>query len=156
MARLTAQYSASRTVREYTEDHYIPAAVSYNARAAEGGKLGAELLTWEQTLNAHWNTISFGSLKVQSSGAALRFDVPVHLGEVDPAAVQVELFAAGRNGAGPVRKAMDRGVQSPDGWFTYSVSVADDRPAGEFTPRVIPHHAGASVPLEAGPILWQK
>jgi starch phosphorylase len=156
MARLTAQYSANRTVREYTEDHYIPAAVSYNARAADGGKLGAELLAWQQSLNALWNTISFGSLKVASNGGALRFEVPVHLGEVDPAAVQVELFAAGRNGDGPLRKAMDRGAQSPDGGFTYSVSVADDRSAGEFTPRVIPHHSGASVPLEAGPILWQK
>jgi hypothetical protein len=36
------------------------------------------------------------------------------------------------------------------------VSVEGDRPCAEFTPRVIPHHPSASVPLEAGQILWQK
>jgi len=156
MARLTPQYSAYRTVRQYTEDHYLPAAVSYIARAAQGGKLGGEVLAWEQTLSAHWNTISFGSLKVESKGRALHFEVPVYLGELDPSAVQVELFAAGRNGDGPLRKAMNRGAQLPNGGLIYAVSVEDDRPPSAFTPRVIPRHPSASVPLEAGQILWQK
>jgi starch phosphorylase len=156
MARLTPEYSANRTVRQYTEDHYIPAAAGYSARAAEGGKLGGEVLAWEQTLSAHWNTISFGSLKVESKDGALHFQVAVYLWELDPSAVRVELFAGGRNGDGPLRKAMDRGVQLPDGGFMYAASVADDRPSSDFTPRVIPHHPSASVPLEAGQILWQK
>ena len=156
MARLTPEYSANRTVRQYTEDHYIPAAAGYSARAAEGGKLGDEVLAWEQTLSAHWNTISFGSLKVESKNGFVHFEVPVYLGELDPSAVQVELFAAGRNGDGPLRKAMDRGAQLPNGGLIYAVSVEDDRTSSAFTPRVIPRHPSASVPLEAGQILWQK
>jgi starch phosphorylase len=156
MARLTPEYSAYRTVRQYTEDRYLPAAAAYTARAAQGGKLGGEVLAWEQTLGAHWNTITFGSLQVESKDGAVHFEVPVYLGEVDPGAVQVELFAAGRNGDGPLRKTMDRGVQLPDGGFIYAVSVRGDRPSSEFTPRVIPRHPSASVPLEAGQILWQK
>ena len=35
MARLTPRFSANRTVREYTEQHYLPAAAAYRARAAE-------------------------------------------------------------------------------------------------------------------------
>ena len=156
MARLTPQYSANRTVREYTEHHYIPGAIAYCSRAAESGKLGGEVLAWEQKLSAHWNTISFGSIKVESKDRALHFEVPVHLGEVDPSAVQVELFAAGRNGDEPLRKAMVRGAQLPDGGFIFAASVEDDRPSSEFTPRVIPHHPSASVPLEASEILWQR
>jgi starch phosphorylase len=35
MTRLTPRFSASRTVREYTEPHYLPAASAYRGRAAD-------------------------------------------------------------------------------------------------------------------------
>ena len=41
MAQLTPTFSANRSVREYTEDHYLPAAEAYARRAADKGKLGA-------------------------------------------------------------------------------------------------------------------
>ena len=37
MAQLTPRFSASRTVREYTEQHYLPAASAYLERAADKG-----------------------------------------------------------------------------------------------------------------------
>ena len=40
MAQLTPRFSASRTVREYTEQHYLPAAASYRERAANKGAVG--------------------------------------------------------------------------------------------------------------------
>ena len=52
MARLTPRFSTNRTVREYTERHYLPAAAAYRARAADkgavgsaGGQLGADAET---------------------------------------------------------------------------------------------------------------
>src|SRR6202034_1624465 len=50
MARLTPQFSAHRTLREYTDRHYVPAAQAYAKRAAEGGKLGAEVAAWQAAL----------------------------------------------------------------------------------------------------------
>ena len=38
----------------------------------------------------------------------------------------------------------------------YTGQVAASRPAGDFTPRVVPFKAGALVPLEADQILWQR
>ena len=40
MARLTPRFSANRTVREYTEQHYLPAAAAYRERAADKGAIG--------------------------------------------------------------------------------------------------------------------
>jgi glycogen phosphorylase len=37
MARLTPRFSANRAVREYTEQHYLPAAAAYRERAANKG-----------------------------------------------------------------------------------------------------------------------
>jgi len=39
---------------------------------------------------------------------------------------------------------------------TYSAQIAATRPAEEYTIRIIPYHAHASVPLEASQILWQR
>ena len=35
MARLTPRFSANRTVREYTEQHYLPAATAYHLRMCQ-------------------------------------------------------------------------------------------------------------------------
>ena len=40
--------------------------------------------------------------------------------------------------------------------FTYSASVPTSRPAADYTPRLVPQHAGALVPLEAPFILWHE
>jgi starch phosphorylase len=156
MARLTAEYCAHRAVRQYTERHYIPAAAAYAARADQRGKLGGEVLAWQQTLNSNWNSVSFGPLRVEDQQGGIRFEVPVHLGSIDPCAVRVELFAAGQNGEEPLRKAMDRGALISQNTFQYSASVDGHRSASDFTPRVVPWHANASVPLEARQIIWQK
>jgi glycogen phosphorylase len=38
----------------------------------------------------------------------------------------------------------------------YHATVSKGRPANDYTPRVIPYHAEASVPLEANFILWHE
>ena len=42
MARLTPEFSAGRAIRDYTEDHYLPAAVAYQERGKDDGVVGAE------------------------------------------------------------------------------------------------------------------
>jgi starch phosphorylase len=148
MARLTPQYSANRAVRQYTEEHYVPAASAYNARIAQGGKLAKEILAWQQKLAGDWGGVSFGALKAESRNGAMHIEVPVHLGALDPGLVQVELFAEGNGG--PLRIVMERNES------VYSATVQSDRPASDFTPRLVPYHPSASVPIEANEILWQK
>jgi starch phosphorylase len=155
MARLTPEYSANRVVRQYTEN-YVAAATAYTARADQRGKLGVEVLAWQQKVAAEWSGVYFGSLKVESKGGLHHFEIPVHFGGLGPDAVRVELFADGRNGEEPMRKPMDRGAQLPANGFLYSTSVKDNRSASDFTPRVVPYHPSARVPLEASQILWQK
>jgi glycogen phosphorylase len=156
MARLTPAYSAARTVREYTANHYVPAAAAYAARAEQKGKLGAEIAGWQQKVAAEWNGVAFGPLKVESKDGGHSFEVVVYQGQLEPDADSVELFAAGHNGDRAFRMPMDRGPRLSDGGFLYSTTVADGRNPNDFTPRVAPHHRDVSVPLEAAEILWQK
>src|SRR6266850_2041651 len=46
MAELTPRFSADRTVREYTEQQYLPAAAAYQARAADNGSMGRQITDW--------------------------------------------------------------------------------------------------------------
>ena len=52
MARLTPQFSANRTVREYTEQHYLPAAAAYRSalptRAQWAGKWSIGSTLWKR------------------------------------------------------------------------------------------------------------
>jgi starch phosphorylase len=156
MARLTPTFSTNRTVREYTETHYLPAAAAFRERAADGGRQGAALLAWRKQLERCWGTARFMALNVRTQGDQHGFRVHVDLGELDPEGVRVELYAEGPNGGTPVRQLMTRTerLAGSSTRYVYRGEVRASRPASDFTPRLMPFHAGASVPLEAPFILW--
>lgn len=157
MARLTPRFSANRVVREYTERHYLPAAAGYRARAAEKGALGAGVLAWQRHLAAHWPEARFGAVAVQTRDDHHDFAVQLSLGGLDPEAVRVELYADPTDGGEPARHVMarDRTLAAPDA-YEYRGRVPASRPASDYTPRLVPHHPGALVPLEAPRILWPR
>jgi starch phosphorylase len=158
MAQLTPRFSADRTVREYTEQHYLPAVSAYRERAADKGAVGRQVVNWQHTLEQQWATLRFGEVKVETKGEQLVFDVQVYLDDLDPKAVRVELYANQVNGAGPVRQEMMRArrlVGAASG-YVYSATVSATRPATDYTARVLPHCSGVAVPLEASHILWQR
>jgi starch phosphorylase len=156
LARLAPEYSANRVVRQYTENHYIPAAQAYAARTAQRGKLGGEILEWQKQLARGWQGVHFGALRVDSTQGSMHIEVPVYLGGLDARSIMVELFAEGHDGSAPARKAMDCGGRLPDNAFLFTATVDSNRPASDYTARLIPYHPNASVPLEASEISWQK
>jgi len=62
MVLLTPAFSANRTVRQYTEEHYLPAAAAYAAHAAKNGKAGAGLFAWHSEIARRWSDVRFGTL----------------------------------------------------------------------------------------------
>jgi starch phosphorylase len=159
MASLTARFSANRMVREYTGLHYLPAAAAYRRRSSKNARLAADIEAWRESLAQAWPGLRFGSVSVTRSNGGLRFEVQVYLGDVEASAVRVELYAEpSRDGEVPVRVAMERGCLLPGAihGFTYNTTFATNRPADDFTPRVVPAHGAAAIPLEAPFILWQK
>ena len=156
MARLTPAFSTNRAVRQYTEEHYLSAAARFRERAANGGLLGADLVAWQAELAKHWSSLRFGSATVQQQGGQYLFQVQVLINGINPDAVRVELYADGGKDAAPMTQPMNRGERlgGAESAFTYTAFVPTTRPAAEYTPRLVPQHAGALVPLEAPLILW--
>ena len=106
MARLTPRFSAHRAVREYTEQHYLPAATAYRERAANKGAFGRQMVDWQHSLEQKWAALHFGEVKVETRGEQHVFEVQVYLNGLDPQAVRVELYADGINGGDLVREVM--------------------------------------------------
>jgi starch phosphorylase len=158
MARLAPEFSVGRTLRQYTEDHYLPAASGYGQRAAKESALGAELLRWQQNIARQWNTVRFGTMRIETHDNQHFIEVEVLPGNLSLSDLRVELYASPVGSGGSVLATMTACEQCTDGKriATYSVQVAATRAASDYTPRIVPCYPNASVPLEAAQILWQR
>jgi starch phosphorylase len=158
MARLTPRFSANRAVCEYTEQHYLPAAIACQTRAANKGTVGKQMVDWRHNLDEKWATLHFGAEKVETHDANHIIEVQVSLHGLDPRAVRVELFADGIKGSPPVRQEMTclHSLSDESGGYVYSATVSANRPPADYTARVMPRCDGVAIPLEDSRILWQR
>jgi len=158
MARLTPRFSADRAVREYTEQHYLPAATAFHSRIANKGAIGRQVVDWQQALDRKWGSLRFGELRVETHADHHVFEIETFLNDFDPYDVRVELYADGINGGDPIRQEMKCAGPLPDASrrCIYHATVPTTRPAGDYTTRVIPQRSGVAVPLECQRILWQR
>jgi starch phosphorylase len=157
MARLTPRFSANRTVREYTEQYYLPAATAYRERAANQGAVGRQLVDWQHAVDRHWDSLRFGEVKVTTDGKQHLFEIQLYLGDLDPDTVRVELYADGPYRGSPVRQEMEflrPGAGTT--YYVYRASVPSARSSADYTARLIPHDHGVAIPLEDARILWQR
>jgi starch phosphorylase len=158
MARLTPRYSANRAVREYTEQHYLPAGAAYRSRIANEGAIGRKIVDWRHSLEQKWPRLRFGEVRVETRGDQHVFEVQVFLNDLSPTAVRVELCAAGVMGSAAVRQEMKcvRNVAGAAGGYVYHAAVSAARQSADYTARVTPYCEGVTIPLEEPRILWQR
>jgi starch phosphorylase len=158
MARLTPRFSTARTVTEYTEQHYLPAAAAYRASAEGKAGMVRRRVEGRKTLADQWSAIRFGTLTSETRAERHQVSVQVFLGAAAPDAVKVELYADGQNGGDPVRQEMTRASQpaAADGGVCYQAAVSGGRPANEYTARIMSRDDGPARIAAGGLILWQK
>lgn len=158
MATLTPQFSANRTVREYTEMYYLPAATRYCHRVADKGAAGDSIVKLRQAIGDEWDKITFGEVTTESIANGFLFHVPVALSPLTPDQVTVELYAAGMIGGEPsICIKMETDSPNDDGNnYVYTVMVTTQRLARDFKARILPAYEGIAVPLEDNRIRWQR
>jgi glycogen phosphorylase len=158
MAQLTPRFSADRTVREYTEQHYIPSASVYLERAANKGEKGKQIVEQVQTLENKWHSLHFGNIKYESFKQEYKFEIQVYFNDLNPDSIEVQLYANGINNEAPVIQKMTRGSKIDDkgNGYLYNAFVNEERPALDYTARAVPDFPGISIPLEISRILWQR
>jgi glycogen phosphorylase len=158
MARLTPRFSANRAVCEYTEQHYLPAAIACQSRVANKGAVGKQMVDWRHSLDQKWGTLNFGAVKVETRDGKHIIEVQVGLHGLDPKVVRVELYADGIKDSPPVRQEMTclHPLADESGGYAFSATVPATRPPADYTARVMPRCDGVEIPLEDPRILWQR
>ncbi|HEY0297618.1 MAG TPA: alpha-glucan family phosphorylase, partial [Arachidicoccus sp.] len=157
MGILTPKFSANRTVREYTEKYYLPAATAYKNRAADNGAEGKNILHIINDLNCMWDKIKFGNMETLSFDKGYQFNIEVLLDEGKLENIVVEMYADGINGSASERIKMDKVALSEDGKvYRYEAKVFTKRQANDYTVRIIPYYKSINVPLETSLIHWQR
>jgi starch phosphorylase len=148
MARLTPQFSSNRTVREYAEKFYLPAAVNYQKRSENNGALAKQIVDWQTAIEQNWDKVGFGEVKIENN----QFEAQVYLNDLSTQAIKVELYSAAltieMNDQGRIPDTRDGHI--------YRAEVPAENPASSFTARIIPYFPDVSIPLELVRILWQR
>jgi len=156
ITELTTKYSSNRMLRQYVEQHYLTRAEQIQRRTSDGGELAMDIEIWRSTLDRHWAMLHFGDLDVTSDSGCHLFKLPVYLDELEVDMVEVQLFAEARQDQPEEIHPMQRLSELPGAvnGYLYQCRLQATRPREDYTPRLIPHHADAEVPLESQRILW--
>ncbi len=160
MARLTPRFAATRAVRDYTEQHYLPAAAAYAARAAEGGLEAAKLVARQHAWREGCDALRILTVEITTKGEHHTVLARIALGELAPASLRVEVYANAHDGGPPYRQEMERVIEDLAAGSMvpgeYRATVPGLRQANDYTVRVTHREAGLRVPLEDNWILWHK
>lgn len=156
MATLTAQFSANRTVREYTEKCYLPAASGFLNRAAEKGTKGKWIVDTKHFLHSKWNEIKFGDVKSDTIENGYSFSTTIYFDDDIKNQISVELFAGGIDKGQPeIIKMKLQSTSENKEDHIYHAEVKTKRDSNDYTVRVIPCYQNIAVPIEDNLILWQ-
>jgi len=98
------------------------------------------VVDWRHTATQKWGTLRFGEMKIETGGKKHVFEVQVFHNGLDSKAERVELYADGITGGAPARQEMKLIWQptTADGGFLYHAQVPANRPAADYTARLIP------------------
>ncbi len=156
VATLAPEFSSNRMLRDYVEQYYFPANAGYQRRIENNAALAKELSLWQQHVNQHWSAIYMQNLQVESSDTGHHFVLHVYLDDLMPDVVRVEIFADAVDDALPFCQLMQRNDALPGAvnGYIYATNVATDRPAADFTPRLVAAHSEVNIPAEEAHIKW--
>jgi starch phosphorylase len=156
MTQLTPQFSTNRMLLEYVRQYYLPAAADYAQRCADGAAVAQSLWQWERQVRHRWHEVHAGSLEVARDGEGWAFSLPVYLGDLPADSVAAQLYAEPADGGGSALVPMQAVGPMPGAinGVLFRARVATQRPASDFTARLVPAHPHAKVPLETNRIRW--
>jgi starch phosphorylase len=164
MRKLTPVFNTNRMVREYTEKLYLPA-MRRGLKLAENGMAGAIALAHaKDELRHKWNNIKVVGVHTSGNGhykvgETMQVEAMIELPDLDPSALQVELYAGHINASGHIDDAqiypMTYARQLAPGRHVFSGAI-QCRLSGRqgFALRVLPGFKDLASPFEPGLIIW--
>lgn len=155
MATLTPRFSANRTVREYAENGYLPAASNFLERSTKKGVEGKRITDAKKSLESKWSGIHFGEIKSEKIDDGYSFQAAINFDDEVKDKISVEIYSNSIDDGTPGIIKMDHKESNGNEHHFYA-DVKTSRDVNDFTIRVVPGYENISVPMEDNHILWQR
>jgi starch phosphorylase len=159
-------FNTNRMVRNYTEQCYEPSAMRSQRLMDDDQKRARALAAWKARVRRQWGKIRIERVWAEAAegqelkvGDQLQVQAKVHLGELKPTDVAVELFYGPLNAEGlivqgqalPTLIAQSKGK----GNFVFAGAIACHTSGRHgYALRIVPQHEDLGNPFEMGLILW--
>jgi glycogen phosphorylase len=157
-------FTTTRMVQEYMEKCYGPSAERFNRLSREGLKAAAALAHWRHAVSQAWPGVRVEAVEASGAdpmhvGGRLEVRARVHLGNLKPEDVEVQLFHGIVDNQGdipaPSTVSMSHNGALDGGRWVFTGTV-QCRTTGQhgFAVRVLPRHQELSNPFAPGLISW--
>mgnify|MGYP001388578375 FL=1 len=164
MESLCPVFNARRMAREYTEQFYVPAARRRQELETDDYERSRDLSDWKQRLVERWSSIKLESIDSQDQsdlrvGEELQVRASLHLGEVHPSELSVELYYGGLDDKAEISDAQSIPMNVTNGGengiheFEGRIRCDSSGRCG-FALRIVPNHPNLASPYELGLISW--
>lgn len=164
LSTLCPYFNTNRMVQEYVEKCYWPSTQRFTLLESDHLKKAHELADWRRKVGHGWPQVWVESVESRGSdplevGGQLEVKARVHLGQLAPDEVEVQLFHGVVDSFGEIPEprtvAMSHnGVHDGSIWlFTGAIPCRSSGQHG-FAVRVLPKHAALPNPFEPGLIVW--
>ncbi len=157
-------YNTHRMVREYTERFYLTADAIFRRLSEQDAARARALAAWLERVRAAWPQVRVEAvesrLRELKVGERLTVRVRVHLGELTPDDVNVEMYLGRVDADGEIQDAAVAGMQATGersgGSWVFQGSAAPCCRSGRhgYTVRVLPSHPDLTVAFLPGLITW--
>lgn len=156
MAELAPRFCSNRMLKEYIERFYLPSSHYYRSRLANNGELGRQLQAWHQSLQQYWPELHWGEKRVINQAEGFCIEVDLYLDGLSPELIEVQLYAdaTAQHSAECFDMHLEASKPGAIESYIYRRELITDRPAEDFTPRVVAHSDNALIPQENHLIYW--
>ncbi len=164
---VTPVFNTQRMVREYSEFMYEPAAAAGAKLSANGSAKAKEISAWKASIRKIWPQVRINEVRIANEdrvnilvGEALEVEARVHLGDLTPDFVRVQVYVGESDDnqiVRPITVDLVESKKDAHGDYLYRGSVpATESGAYGFNVRVIPTHPNLTQPHELRLITWGK
>ena len=164
MSRVGPNVSASRMLRQYTEDLYCPAAQRTADLRADHDERVKALVRWRRHIDRCWPSVAVTGTAYEelptAEGTTYRVTAQVSLGDLDAGDVDVQLLYGAIDLDDDLRdptvaSMVEDGDGDHPGWRRYTFDLDFDR-AGNFgfTARIVPSHPDLRNFAYLGKVAW--
>lgn len=164
MRTLCPQFNTNRMIEQYTRELYVPAATRRRHLARENYRAGRDLSKWKHDIARRWHHVRVDRVDADDHrelpvGTELSLRALVHLGDVRPDEVSVELYFGRVDPSGKIVEgnSVEMSCDSPpqDGRYTYAGRIPCLRSGHHgYAVRVVPRHTDLPHRYDTGLLVW--